>query len=315
MIAPDVDILPILIFLGFTKVLVTGGFNGTSYLRETEVIDLANPDSTCKPIQDFPIDINFASGALWRMNQPVVCGSYEKSNECYVLENGSWNPGPPMEFGRYGHVMLASANNPEEAIVSGGFGLNGDLDSQEILTKNGWKKFVALPEPMMFHCMVQITDTTYGIVGGMDSHGNRNKAWTLNVETGSWFEGHPFPVGRRGMSCATMTNSRGGQSILAIGGIEYEGVTSSVLVIDLDTVLEGWYAGPSLPQPVFSAEVVYDQDGGIVLLGGFTGVEVLNTVYKLSNLDSEWVKMDRELKHKRTSPVAISVPNTLVDCA
>lgn len=299
---------------GFTKVLVTGGYDGESFVRTTEVIDLENPEADCKPLQDFPKYINFASGALWRMNQPVVCGSFEMSNECYILENGLWNVGPAMQFGRFGHVMLTKANVPDEVIVSGGLSPDGDLNSQEILSRDGWKQFVALPEPMTFHCLVQINETTFAALGGVNSQGNSNKTWFLDVESGVWTEGAQFPLGRRGMSCITVQNKNGGLSLLAIGGIEYENVVASVLVLDLDDTAKGWYAGPQLPLPLFSSEVVADLDGGAVLIGGYTGNEVVNSIFKLNDVESGWVKLSQELSHKRTSPVAISVPSTLVDC-
>ena len=54
--------------------------------------------------------------------------------------------------------------------------------------------------------------------------------------------------------------------------------------------------------------------GGVILLGGFDGKERLDTIYRLPNAKSEWVKLSQKLTVKRSGFVAILIPEEFANC-
>ena len=59
--------------------------------QHTEVIDLANPDSKCDPLPDYPIQIFGATGGLLQDSSPLVCGGFDGSDlgrisQCYIVD-------------------------------------------------------------------------------------------------------------------------------------------------------------------------------------------------------------------------------------
>jgi len=104
-------------------------------------------------------------------------------------------------------------------------------------------------------------------------------------------------------------------SIIVAGGYG-ESSLSSVEILDPDTY--HWRQGPDLPFGIDSAQMVEDQDGGVVLVGGdFVSNHWLDTLYRLPHggADAEWTKMEQKLKVGRRLHTAFLVPDNVVDCS
>ena len=79
------------LFISANKILVTTGVSDDS--EETEVWNL-DTESVCgNDLPDYPMKMSYATGGLIG-GKPVVCGGldddFERSEQCYVLENNKW---------------------------------------------------------------------------------------------------------------------------------------------------------------------------------------------------------------------------------
>jgi hypothetical protein len=54
--------------------------------------------------------------------------------------------------------------------------------------------------------------------------------------------------------------------------------------------------------------------GGVLLIGGFTGSEYLDTIYRLAHAEAKWEKMPQKLQIKRGQFVAFLIPDELANC-
>ena len=81
----------LLLCISANKILVTTGVSDDS--EETEVWNLET-ESVCEnDLPDYPMKLSYATGGLIG-GKPVVCGGldddFERSEQCYVLENNRW---------------------------------------------------------------------------------------------------------------------------------------------------------------------------------------------------------------------------------
>ncbi len=104
-------------------------------------------------------------------------------------------------------------------------------------------------------------------------------------------------------------------SIIAAGG--YAGSRLSTVEI-LDEGSYEWQTGPELPFGVSGSQMVEDQNGGVVLIGGYSSsVDKLDNLYQLSHggQDAVWTKMEQKMKTGRNIHTAFLVPDNFVDCS
>jgi hypothetical protein len=93
-------------------------------------------------------------------------------------------------------------------------------------------------------------------------------------------------------------------------------IPTTVEILDEDS--NDWQTGPELPFGIDDSELVEDQNGGVVLIGGRTSsVDSLDTLYILQHggQDSVWTKMEQKLKTGRRYHTAFMVPDNIVDCS
>jgi hypothetical protein len=83
-----------------------------------------------------------------------------------------------------------------------------------------------------------------------------------------------------------------------------------------------WQTGPELPIEIDGSQMVEDQNGGVVLIGGqSSSYETLDTLYQLPHggQDAVWAKMEQKMEQKmktgRAWHTAFMVPDNLVDCS
>jgi hypothetical protein len=86
----------------------------------------------------------------------------------------------------------------------------------------------------------------------------------------------------------------------------------------LDKGSNEWQTGPELPFGISNSQMVEDQNGGVILIGGYSSSLVnLDTLYQLPHggQDAAWIKMEQKMKTVRSSHTAILVPDNIVDCS
>jgi hypothetical protein len=91
---------------------------------------------------------------------------------------------------------------------------------------------------------------------------------------------------------------------------------SSVEILDEGS--NEWQTGPELPFGIRSAQMVEDQNGGVVLIGGYSpSVDNLDTLYHLPHggQDAVWTKMEQKMNTGRRQHTAFLVPDNLADCS
>jgi hypothetical protein len=105
-------------------------------------------------------------------------------------------------------------------------------------------------------------------------------------------------------------------SIIVAGGLDGSSYLSSVEILDEGS--NEWQTGPELPFGIYRSQMVEDQNGGVVLIGGYSSsVGRLDTLYQLSHggQDAVWTKMEQKMKTGKYAHTAILVPDNIVDCS
>ncbi len=307
---------------GFSKLLICGGINldGPDY-NNCEVINLASSASTCKNPPNFPATVRAAIGGLGFEGNPILCGGYQNdthSNKCYSLENNEWVSSASMNSVRVG--AAAAQLQDGKLLVTGGYDGSGSyLNSAEMLTEEGWESYIpSLPVTISAHCMVTVNSTTVMVIGGWQNSQFSGKTFYFTFGDESWTEGPEMKNKRNSLSCGKIKRNKDSQemSIIVAGG--YYGGSYLSSVENLNIGSNEWQTGPELPFGIGYSQMVEDQNGGVVLIGGESySVGTFDTLYQLPHggQDAVWTKMEQKLKIRRYEHTAFLVPDNIVDCS
>ncbi len=303
---------------GFSKLLVCGGYD----IDTCEVISLESSATTCKDPPNFPTTVSHATGGLLFKENPIICGGAQNdefSNSCFALENNEWVSTVSMNSER---MDAATAQLQDgKLLVTGGWNDSNDLSSAEMLTVEGWDiKIPSLPYAISAHCMVTVNSTTVMVIAMVYSlPGPPTKTFYFTLGEASWTEGPELKQSRDFPSCGKIRRDKESQemSIIVAGGY----VTGPLFLSSVEILHEGsneWQTGPELPFGIWSSQMVEDQNGGVVLIGGagdpYGG---LDTLFQLPHggLDAVWSKMAQKLKTTTRYQIAFLVPDNIVDCS
>jgi N-acetylneuraminic acid mutarotase len=105
-------------------------------------------------------------------------------------------------------------------------------------------------------------------------------------------------------------------SIIVAGGYDGSSYLSSVEILDEGS--NEWKTGPELPFGIGYSQMVEDQNGGVVLIGGYSeSGGNLDTLHQLPHggQDAVWTKMEQKMKTGRYFHIAFMVPDNIVDCS
>ncbi len=304
-------------FKGLTKLLICGGYNPD--IDTCEVISLASSASTCKIPPNFPAKVYLAIGGLGFKGNPILCGGYQnhsRSNKCYSLENNEWVSSASMNSVR--SSATAAQLEDGKLLVTGGYD-GSSLNSAEMLTEKGWESNIpSLPVTISAHCMVTVNSTTVMAIGGTQNNQYSGKTFYFTLEEESWTEGPELKNKREYHSCGKIRRNKEKQemSIIVAGGYDGFSKLSSVEILDGDS--NEWLIGPELPFDIRYSQLVEDQNGGVVLIGGVSLlVDNLDTLYKLPHGDQDavWTKMEQKMQTGRSYHTAFMVPDNIVDCS
>jgi hypothetical protein len=318
---PNLTLNIIILFIGFTKLLVCGG--SYPYTDTCEVINLASSASTCKNPPNLPATVYRAIGGLGFKGNSILCGGYQngdRSNKCYSLENNQWVSSASMNSIRAD--AAAAQLQDGNLLVTGGIDAPGFyLNSAEMLTEEGWESNIpSLPVTFFRHCMVTVNSTTVMVIGGyQNGQGYSEKTFYFTFGEESWTEGPELKNKRKYHSCGRIRRNKESQemSIIVAGGDD-GGFSRLSSVEILDEGSNEWQTGPELPFGIIKSQMVEDQNGGVVLIGG-----QLDLVYKLDTLyqlphggqDAVWTEMEQKMNTGRGYHTAFMVPDNIVDCS
>ncbi len=225
------------------------------------------------------------------------------------MENNQWVSSASMNSVR--SFAAAAQLKDGQLLVTGGSSLN----SAEMLTEEGWESNMqSLPGTISYHCIVTVNSTTVMVIGGEQNGGYSGKTFYFTFGEESWTEGPELKNKRGRHSCGKIRRSKERQemSIIVAGG--YNGNSFLSLVEILDEGSNEWQTGPELPFGIGASQMVEDQNGGVVLIGG---VSILDTLYQLPHggQDAAWTKMEQKMKTIRSQHTAFLIPDNLVDCS
>jgi N-acetylneuraminic acid mutarotase len=194
------------------------------------------------------------------------------------------------------------------------------LKSAEMLSEEGWESNIpSLPVTIYGHCMVTVNSTTVMVIGGSQDSQYSGKTFYFTFGEESWTEGPELKNKRRYHSCGKIRRNKESQemSIIVAGGSDsFFSYLSSVEILDEGS--NDWQTGPALPFGIDESQIVEDQNGGVVLIGGYSpSVGRLDTLYQLPHggQDAVWTKMEQKMLIGRYSHTAILVPDNIVDCS
>ena len=257
-----------------------------------------------------------AIGGLGIKQNPIVCGGVQNgdsSNRCFSLENNEWVPSDSLNSLR-GYAASAQLQDGK-LFVTGGVLHN----SAEVLTEEGWEtKVPSLPVTIFSHCMVNVNSTTVMAIGGTQNDWFSGKTFYFTFGEESWTEGPELKFKRNGQSCGKIRRDKDSQemSIIVVGG--YDGLSYLSSVEILNEGSNEWQTGPQLSFGIRHSEIVEDQTGGVVLIGGevysFGNFE---TLFQLPHggQDAEWTEMEQTMKTGRSQHSAFLVPDNIADCS
>jgi hypothetical protein len=306
------------LFKAFSNLLICSGYNTDT----CEVINLASSASTCKNPPNFRATVYGAIGGLGFKGNPIICGGRQNdapSNKCYSLENHKWVSSASMNSVRA--AAAAAQLEDGKPLVTGGYdGSYTYLNSAEMLIEEGWESNIpSLPVTIAYHCMVTINSTTVMAIGGAQNgqiYSGKTFYFTFGEE--SWTEGPELKKKRSYHSCGKIRRNKESQemSIIVAGGHDVSSRLSSVEILDEGS--NEWQTGPELPFGIEGSQMVEDQNGGVVLIGGWSS-SILNfdTLFQLPHggHDAVWTKMEQKMQTGRRLHTAFLVPDNIVDCS
>jgi N-acetylneuraminic acid mutarotase len=308
------------LFKGFSKLLICGG--ASPYTDTWEVINLASSASTCQNPPNFLATVHSAIGGLVFKGNPILCGgvqSRSRSKKCYSLENNEWVSSASMNSIR--SSAAAAQLKDGKLLVTGGYDVSGShLNSAEMLTEEGWESNIpSLPVTISGHCMVTVNSTTVMVIGGIQNSQYSGKTFYFTFGEESWTDGPELKNKRVYHSCGKIRRDKESQemSIIVAGGCDgFFSYLSSVEILDEGS--NEWQTGPELPFGIRLSQMVEDQNGGVVLIGGqSSSVVSLDTLYNLPHggQDAIWTKMEQKMKTERHLHTAFLVSDNIVDCS
>ena len=262
------QIIEVLLFSGFTKLLIVGGNAMYGVIDDVEVIDFSSTTTTCDKIQNFPHYTMQGFGGLNSDNKPLVCGGVPLAKDCQILDNGSWQTNSQMNAYRFSAAICESPfkSQGHSLLVTGGITeAMTSSDSAESLNGNIWEKVEpSLKVALQGHCMVLLNSSTVMVIGGGNGQFLR-ETYIFNTEFGEWTDGPSLNIGRAFHSCGRIRkNSQSHEfSAIVVGGYDKSHL-ASVEVLDGDK----WISVNDLPFGTFSGTLVEDPSGGVLHVGG-----------------------------------------------
>ena len=199
--------------------------------------------------------------------------------------------------------------NSEIFIIGGEQNSSGPLSTAEKLKQTGFE-LLQLDKSFSRHCTIPVDAARILIIGGInDNESSSAKTFVYNILSNIFMDSPSLMRGRHFHSCSRINEIH----FIVAGGQDSWGGLNSVEI--LDSVDGKWYKGPSLPRTISYASMVIHPSGGVILVGGQSGHTLLDTLYYLPRVDTEWVAMAQQLRTPRRFHIALMVPKSIANCS
>jgi hypothetical protein len=218
-----------------------------------------------------------------------------------------------------GYAAAAQLQDGKLLVTGGNNGSFSFLNSAEMLTEEGWESNIpSLPVTISDHRMVTVNSRTVMAIGGFQNGQYSGKTFYFTFGEESWTEGPELKNKRGYHSCGRIRRNKESQemSIIVAGGYAGSSRLSSVEILHEGS--NEWQTGPELPFGIDRSQMVEDQNGGVVLIGGYSSsVSNLDTLYQLPHGDQDavWTKMEQKMKTGKYWHTAFLVCDNIVDCS
>ncbi len=309
-----------------TKLLVTtgGGFTeGAKYI--TEIVDIAEPEVVCEDYHPYPGDedgITMPVGGLLANGEVMVCGGHGE-DRCFYL--GNKTVPVTMTTARAWSAAIVQDDGLSMWITGGDM----TLDSTEVVAPEEADPAVlgpVLPYGLQQHCMVKLDELTYMILGGLTEGGAlTSNTWLFHVSNQTFSPGPAMIRVKHDMSCGVIEAEDTKEKIVLVaGGYEYlgQGYLDEVETLSLSSP-DGQFVrlNVTLPyQMTYSSPVMTYGMKSMILVGGFSleldpyEMDTLIQISCKSSTDCKVETMPQKLRIPRYKPVAMLVPDSLVNC-
>ncbi len=269
-----------------------------------EIVDLESSSSNCPNPLVYPHALYYPMGIFGFQNMPIFCGGFNDASmfsDCFVMDNGAWKTSYPMVYPKFaaGLTLSPFSNSSQILFMTGGESSQYvGMKTNEVLTPTGWELFTpSLPVTVSRHCMLLWDSSTAIIIGGIQGGSNGVKSYLISDSNKMWVEGPSNIIARNTHGCARIRPDSQSLklSIIIAGGWGTSGLSSVEI---LDKGAAAWRFGPNLPLTTWGVNLVEDPRGGVILVGGFNGVEPTTALYRLEHagMNAKWELMTQKLK-------------------
>jgi len=290
----------VLIFSSYTKsqekekvILINGGWNGENVLNSTEILGGSLP---CK-VPNLPEMREFNKNVFTADGSVLVVGGDVQS--VLVLDVGSdlWRVHSYLDIDRY---KFTAVSMPDGVYVLGGYIDEEHLDTSSYLPTGSfqWESGPTIPGGSSDSCVVAISETKFGIIGGKP---DTSRVSEYDIETGEWTEWPSLSQGRYGHSCALL-----GDKIVLSGGFSDDGYyLKTTFILDFGLGEERLGGDMSVERIYFGMIAVEDK---IVAFGGEYGSDYWDSVEEWDPTTEQWSVRDEGMEAARTYFGSVLVP-------
>ncbi|MHA2247184.1 MAG: Kelch repeat-containing protein [Candidatus Hodarchaeales archaeon] len=282
------------------KIVLYGGYNGTTYFNDTWIYDFATNNWTQMNPVIAPSAIHGHSMAYATNSGKVMLFGgrdsprYYDDTWAYDLNTNSWAViVPPDPSTRYGHSS-SYLTNSDDVILFGGY--NGTYLGDTWVydsTTNNWTELnpITKPSGRYDHSMVCKANSDETILFGGYNGTNLGDTWVYDLITNNWTELNPItkPSGRYGHFMVCKANSN---KVILFGG--YNGTyLGDTWIFDLTT--NNWTQMSPVIKPGVRSDhsMVYDVDSEkVILFGGRNISQILNDTWIYDLATNNWTQMN-----------------------
>jgi len=213
-------------------IMLTTGWAGSSIRENGKVSTFLDPKTSSNIVcntGEFPTGLEDATGNTVD-GKPVICGGYTGggsmgynfADHCYILKNGLWSQLAKMSEKRRNLASVSLTRNGKNALFVTG-GRDDDIyqkQTTEFIYSNGdVEQGPDLPEARRGHCMAQLDENRFLIMGGATKSGKTNSTLIYDATTNTYEAGPSMLFKRSTFACTVFYSElHYGPVVLAAGG-------------------------------------------------------------------------------------------------
>ena len=134
--------------------------------------------------------------------------------------------------------------NPNQALIIGGYGENGNpLKTTELISSSGSKEWNDFPTTVAGHCSFPFNATHAMVTGGYQDGSVSANTWLVDLTTTTFTPGPAMKTGREMHGCAILQNGTKSFGIVTGGWTSGYYILDSTEMIELDQESPSWTEG------------------------------------------------------------------------